>query len=61
MFKQTKRHSRAFSCGYVYHIKVKILVGYVTLTVVTGLLFEITIVYLVYFLNWFKNLYKPAR
>ena len=61
MFKQTKRHSRAFSCGYVYHIKVKIPVGYVTLTVVTGLLFEITIVYLVYFLNWFKNLYKPAR
>ena len=45
MFKQTKHHSRAFSCGYVYHIKVKIPVGYVTLTVVTVLLFEITIVY----------------
>ena len=45
MFKQTKRHSKTFSCGYVYHIKVKIPVGYVTLTVVTGLLFEITIVY----------------
>ena len=30
MFKQTKHHSRAFSCGYVYHIKVKIPVGYVT-------------------------------
>lgn len=45
MFKQTKRHSRAFSCGYVSHIKVKIHVGYITLTVVTNLLFEITIVY----------------
>ena len=45
MFKQTKRRSRAFSCGYVYHIKVKIHVGYITLTVVTNLLFEITIVY----------------
>ena len=45
MFKQKRRHSKAFSCGYVYHIKVKIPVGYATLIVVTGVLFEITIVY----------------
>ena len=61
MFKQTKRHSRAFSCGYVYHIKVKIPVGYVTLTVVTGLLFEKKLCILVCFLFWFKNIFKPAR